>query len=58
MGVAGTMIEKDELESEEEQRVRLLSAFHGILTYDDREKVIEFCEQTLSAGPVFFRARD
>ena len=52
------MKQKDEIELEEEQRVRLLSAFHNILTYDDREKVIRFCEETLAAGPQLFRNRD
>ena len=52
------MIEKDEIELEEEQRARLMNAFHRISAYDDREKVIEFCEQTLSAGPEFFRRND
>ena len=54
----GEMKQKDEIELEEEQRVRLLNAFQQILTYDDREKVIEFCEATLSAGPEFFRRKD
>jgi len=40
----------DEIELEEKQRARLLTAFHNILTYDDREKVIRFCENTLEAG--------
>lgn len=52
------MRELDEVELEMEQRARLMNAFHLILTYDDREKVIEFCEQTLSAGPEFFRRND
>jgi len=52
------MKQKNEIELEEEQRVRLLNAFQQILTYDDREKVIEFCEATLSAGPEFFRRKD
>lgn len=52
------MKQKDEIELEEEQRVRLLNAFSRILTYDDHEQVIEFCEETLSAGPEFFRRKD
>ena len=44
------MKELDEIELEEKQRARLLTAFHNILTYDDREKVIRFCEETLAAG--------
>ena len=52
------MKDLDPVELEEKQRVRLLTAFHNILTYDDREKVIRFCEQTLSAGPQLFRSKD
>lgn len=52
------MIEKDEIELEEEQRARLMNAFHRISTYDDREKVIHFCEETLAAGPQLFRNKD
>ena len=48
----------DEIELEEKQRMRLLTAFHSILTYDDREKVIRFCEETLVAGPQLFRNKD
>ena len=44
------MDDLDPVELEEKQRVRLLTAFHNILTYDDREKVIRFCEETLAAG--------
>ena len=44
------MKDLDEIELEERQRMRLLTAFHSILTYDDREKVIRFCESTLEAG--------
>ena len=43
------MKELDEIALEEKQRARLLTAFHNILTYDDREKVIRFCESTLEA---------
>ena len=46
------MKELDEIELEEKQRARLLTAFHNIPTYDDREKVIRFCEETLAAGTV------
>jgi len=52
------MKQKNEIELEKEQRVRLMNAFSRILTYDDREKVIDFCEKTLSAGPEFFRRKD
>ena len=52
------MEDLDPVELEEKQRVRLLTAFHNILTYDDREKVIFFCEQTLAAGPQLFRSED
>ena len=52
------MNQKDEIELEEEQRARLLTAFHSILTYDDREKVIRFCEKTLADGPQLFRNKD
>ena len=52
------MKDLDEIELEEKQRARLLTAFHNILTYDDREKVIRFCEQTLAAGPQLFRSED
>ena len=44
------MKDLDEIELEEKQRARLLTAFHNIPTYDDREKVIRFCEKTLEAG--------
>ena len=44
------MKELDEIDLEEKQLARLLTAFHNILTYDDREKVIRFCEKTLEAG--------
>ena len=44
------MKELDEIELEKKQRARLLTAFHNIPTYDDREKVIMFCESTLEAG--------
>ena len=44
------MKDLDEIELEEKQRARLLTACHNILTYDDREKVIRFCEETLAAG--------
>ena len=44
------MKDLDEIELEEKQRVRLLTAFHNILTYDDREKMIKFCEKTLEPG--------
>ena len=43
------MKEIDEVELEEQQHIRLLSAFQRLLTYDDREKVIRFCEETLAA---------
>ena len=52
------MDDLDEIELEEKQRMRLLTAFHNILTYDDREKVIRFCEQTLAAGPELFGRKD
>ena len=52
------MKDLDEIELEEKQRARLLTAFHNILTYDDREKVIRFCEQTLAAGPQLFKSKD
>ena len=52
------MKQKDEIELEEEQRARLLTAFHSILTFDDREKVIRFCEEILVAGPQLFRSKD
>ncbi len=52
------MDDLDEIELEEKQRMRLLTAFHNILTYDDREKVIRFCEQTLAAGPELFGSKD
>ena len=48
----------DPVDLEEKQRLRLLTAFHNILTYDDREKVIRFCEQTLAAGPQLFKSKD
>ncbi len=51
------MKQKDELELEAQQQVRLLSAFHNILTYDDREKVIGFCETTLASGPTLFSSK-
>ena len=52
------MEDLDPVELEEKQRVRLLTAFHNILTYDDREKVIRFCEQTLAAGPQLFGSKE
>ena len=52
------MKDLDPVELEEKQRVRLLTAFQSILTYDDREKVIRFCEQTLAAGPQLFKSKD
>ena len=52
------MEDLDPVELEEKQRVRLLTAFYNILTYDDREKVIRFCEQTLAAGPQLFESKD
>ena len=52
------MEDLDPVDLEEKQRVRLLTAFHSILTFDDREKVIRFCEQTLAAGPQLFRRKD
>ena len=52
------MDDLDPVDLEEKQRMRLLSAFHNILTYDDREKVIRFCEQTLAAGPELFGSKD
>ena len=52
------MDDLDEIELEEKQRMRLLTAFHNIQTYDDREKVIRFCEQTLAAGPELFGSKD
>jgi len=52
------MEDLDPVELEEKQRMRLLTAFHSILTYDDREKVIRFCEETLAAGPQLFRNKD
>ena len=54
----GVMEDLDPVELEEKQRVRLLTAFHSILTYDDREKVIHFCEETLAARPQLFRNKD
>jgi len=48
----------DPVDLEEKQRMRLLTAFHNILTYDDREKVIRFCEQTLATGPELFGSKD
>ncbi len=52
------MEDLDPVDLEEKQRVRLLTAFHNILTYDDREKVIRFCEETLVAGPQLFRNKE
>jgi len=52
------MEDLDPVELEEKQRVRLLTAFHSILTYDDREKVIRFCEQTVAAGPQLFKSEN
>ena len=52
------MEDLDPVDLEEKQRLRLLTAFHNILTYDDREKVIRFCEETLAAGPQLFRNND
>lgn len=52
------MQDLDPVELEKKQRTRLLTAFHSILTYDDREKVIRFCKQTLAAGPQLFRGKD
>ena len=52
------MDDLDPVDFEEKQRMRLLTAFHNILTYDDREKVIRFCEKTLAAGPQLFRNKE
>jgi len=38
------MAEKTELDLECEQRQRLLGYFHKLGTYDEREKVVEFCK--------------
>ena len=52
------MREIDEVELEEHQHIRLLSAFQRLLTYYDREKVIRFCEETLAAEPAFSRNKE
>jgi len=41
------MDDLDPVDLEEKQRLRLLTAFHNILTYDDREKVIRSSGQAV-----------